>query len=103
MNRIEKRLKAINSELYSRLEDTKEAVDHFLQKYSVNFVTYTDHSINHTKEVFKIVGDILNDTELESLNDKELYILGMAALLHDIGMCIPEEEITNIESNKHYT
>ncbi|MES2431804.1 MAG: hypothetical protein V4556_12795 [Bacteroidota bacterium] len=103
MNKIERKLRDLNVDLYSKLEETKVVVDSLLKQYSVNFPTYTDHSLNHTTQVFRIVSDVLNDKEINNLNDKELYILGMASLLHDIGMCIPEDKISEIESDKRYT
>jgi molecular chaperone HtpG len=103
MNRIEQKLRELNTDLFSRLQETRQSVSALLQQYSKNFLTYTDHSLNHTEEVFKIISNVLNEHEISILSDKELYVLAMAALLHDIGMCIPEEKIVDIEENNLYT
>jgi len=93
MNALEKHLNEIDPGLYSKFIDTKKEVELLLQKYSSNFPTYTDHSIKHTTEVFQIASEILTDEELNALNADELYVLSVACILHDIGMCIPEEKI----------
>ena len=103
MLRIEKKLKEYNSDLFGRYETCKTKVDLLLQKYSANFPKYTDHSINHTLAVLKIVSDLLSNEEIENLNGKELYVLCMGTILHDIGMCIPEEKITDFEGKSRYT
>src|SRR6185436_14846544 len=100
MNKIEIKLKELNPDLYSRLETTKTQVELLLQQYSKNFPLYTDHSINHTQRVFNLACDILTKDEIENLNEKELYVLGMASLTHDIGMCIPDEKIKDFEINR---
>ena len=96
MNPLEKRLSKIDPKLYSRFEETKIEIELMLGKYTSNFPTYTDHSANHTLEVFKIASELLSDEEIENLNADELYILSMSCLLHDVGMCVPEQKIREI-------
>jgi len=91
MNAFEHRLKELNTDLYSKLQETIEAVELLLGKYSENFPTYTDHSYKHTKQVFKIASELLTKDEILNLNGDEIYVLSMACILHDVGMCIPEE------------
>ncbi|OXA76029.1 HD domain-containing protein, partial [Flavobacterium frigidimaris] len=96
MNSLEVKLKELNPNLFGKLNDTKDEVKLLLTQYIKNFPDYTDHSINHTEEVFKIVSMVLTDEEIQNLNDDEIYILSMASYLHDIGMCIPEDKIKKI-------
>jgi molecular chaperone HtpG len=96
MNRLEKKLKELNPNLFGKLSETKEEVKLLLNQYVKNFPDYTDHSIHHTEKVFEIVSEVLTNEEIENLNDDEIYILSMASYLHDIGMCIPEEKIKEI-------
>lgn len=96
MNSLEKRLLAIDPSLYSKFNETKTEINLLLSKYSFNFSQYTDHSIEHTLSVFKIAAEILSDTEINSLDSDEIYILSMSCLLHDVGMCIPEDKIKSI-------
>ena len=99
MNPLEKRLSKIDPKLYSRFEETKIEIELMLGKYTSNFPTYTDHSANHTLEVFKIASELLSDEEIENLNADELYILSMSCLLHDVGMCVPEQKIREISES----
>lgn len=96
MNRLEKKLKELNPNLFGKLNETKEEVKLLLNQYIKNFPDYTDHSIHHTEKVFEIVSEVLTNDEIENLNGDEIYILSMASYLHDIGMCIPEEKIKEI-------
>ncbi|WP_435524374.1 HD domain-containing protein [Chryseobacterium indoltheticum] len=96
MNRLEKKLKDLDPNLFSSLQETKNEVKLLLDQYIKNFPEYTDHSIHHTQEVFNIVDDVLNDDEISNLNSDEIYVLSMSSYLHDIGMCIPEEKIKDI-------
>ena len=105
MNRIEKILSTQNAGLYSLLTDTINEVNLLLGKYSANFPTYTDHSIEHVKEVFYLASELLTPHELENLNEDELYVLACACFLHDVGMCIPPdriEELTSTENFRNY-
>ncbi len=100
MNALELALKEINPYLLGHLEETKQAVDLLLQKYSANFPTYTDHSLKHTEQVFKLASELLTPAEIRNLNADEIYILAMASLLHDIGMCIPIDKIETIANTE---
>jgi HSP90 family molecular chaperone len=99
-NRLETALKNKNPNLFGKLEETEKEVRLLLQKYSVNFPQYTDHSIDHTRQVFDYASDLLSDNQIDSLNDDEIYVLSMACYLHDIGMCIPEEKIHSIKNTE---
>jgi molecular chaperone HtpG len=96
MNNLELRLKLLNGSLFSNFLDTQNEVDLLLSKFEINFPTYTDHSIRHSKEVLKIASELLTEKEILNLNEDEIYILMMACILHDIGMCIPTNEIESI-------
>ncbi|MFI1773755.1 HD domain-containing protein [Thalassobellus citreus] len=100
MSNLESKLKELNANLSSSFEETKNIVSKLLQQYIKNFPTYTDHSIEHTQEVLNIAGNLLTDVELDNLNADEIYILCMACILHDVGMCIPENKIKEISETK---
>lgn len=102
MNSLEKHLLKLEAGLYSKFQETKKEVRLLLGNYSYNFPTYTDHSIEHTDAVFLIASELLSDEEIENLNSDEIYILSMACLLHDVGMCIPEEKIQEISNSKDF-
>lgn len=100
MNRLENKLKLLDSGLYSQFLKTKNEVDLLLSKYATNFPTYTDHSIKHSLEVFNLISELLNSEEINNLNSDEIYILSMASILHDIGMCLPNSEIIHLYNEK---
>lgn len=102
MNQLEKRLFQINNSLYISFEKTKAQVSLLLQQYIRNFPSYTDHSMDHTMKVLEIASELLTQKELECLNSDELYILMMACILHDVGMCIPEKKIEDLCSHEEY-
>ena len=88
-----------NSKLLTSVNDCENEVTPILQKFITNFPEYTDHSIVHSKRILKYAAYLLN-TEIEKLNEDEVYVLIMAGYLHDIGMC-PTKEMkkTIIESS----
>lgn len=100
MNSLEERLNLLDSGLYSRFLETKNEVELLLSKYDSNFPTYTDHSIKHSLEVFKLISELLNSEEIDNLNSDEIYVLSMASILHDIGMCLPDSEMIKIYNEK---
>lgn len=85
MEKILERIKR-NATLFSSVNNCGKEVTPILQTAITNFPEYTDHSIVHSKRVLEYATYLL-DTELEKLNDDEVYVLIMAGYLHDIGMC----------------
>lgn len=102
MNALTDKLNQLNPALLNNLKDTIAEVELLLGKYDSNFPTYTDHSIKHTLEVFDLASQILVDDELDNLSEDEIYILAMASLLHDIGMCIPPIAIIELFKEIHF-
>lgn len=61
---------------------------------------YTDHDVQHSARVLERVAQILPaGTEL---NQPELYILSMAALLHDAGLWSSREEVVGLLENPEF-
>lgn len=89
---MEKLLKRIENNINFRtsIENCEKQITPILQGFITNFPEYTDHSINHSKSVLRYAEYVLN-TEIEKLNEDEVYILIMAGFLHDIGMCPTNE------------
>ncbi len=102
MNALLQELSIKNSALYNAYEETYKEVKLLLDKFSVNFPTYTDHSVTHTEEVLNLAGQLLTESEIHTLNDDELYILSTACILHDIGMCIPPSRIEELCEHDEY-
>ena len=100
MNRLESKLECLNAGLLNRFQKAKEEVELLLSKYDSNFPTYTDHSIKHSLEVFNLTSELLTSEEINNLNADEIFILSMASILHDIGMCLPESELIMLYNEK---
>uniref|UniRef100_UPI003F4925A3 HD domain-containing protein n=1 Tax=Niallia taxi TaxID=2499688 RepID=UPI003F4925A3 len=58
------------------------------------FPTYTQHDIGHSVRIIGHIEKVIPD--VKKLNDLELSLLLLSALLHDIGMAASDEEIKNI-------
>ncbi len=74
-----------NPDLLSSIIECEKQITPILQQYISHFPEYTDHSINHSWIVLRYAIELLDDG-ISKLNEDELYVLIMAALLHDIGM-----------------
>ena len=57
------------------------------------FPEYTDHGIEHVEEVLKAASEIINNESIDLLNSKDITILILAILLHDLGMHIPQKHV----------
>ena len=81
----ENRLEKLSPDLHKRYTGCVAATDELLGKYLNTFPQFTDHSMLHSMEVANYA-NLLISNRIDELCAEELYILLMAALLHDIGM-----------------
>lgn len=88
----ENTLERLSPELRKRYSGCIAAADSLLGRYIVNFPTYTDHSLLHSLEVANLANYLIS-SHIPQLCAEELYILLMAALLHDVGMGFSAEEV----------
>lgn len=97
-----KKLQSRESRFYHTILDVYESVKSLLnQRISQVFPTYTQHDIEHSIRIIKHMEKIIPDVEL--LNDLEITLLILSALLHDIGMAATDEEKNEIiEEKKSY-
>lgn len=94
---LERALEGKNKYLYNKLQDTKKIVQNLINEFSNNFILYTYHNKAHTVYLTNVIGNkLLDQSILTNLNEKELYVLTVASYLHDIGICIPNNEIEEI-------
>jgi predicted metal-dependent HD superfamily phosphohydrolase len=61
------------------VDECKEYVINLISKLSAN---YSYHDVNHTLQVFEVVGEL---AKAEGVNDQEMKYLQVAALFHDVG------------------
>jgi len=63
----------------------------------VIFPKYTLHNTDHSLRIISYMGDLVHD--MDQLDDLEITLLIMSALLHDIGMAVSDTDINAIKSN----
>jgi molecular chaperone HtpG len=79
-------------------------VDNAISKYKdiyINnklefFQDYTDHGFEHIEEVLETAANIIDDNSFEYLNEKDISVLILSILLHDVGMHISKEGLSKI-------
>lgn len=93
--------KLINQDpsLHKRYCSSIFAITNILTNYRAIFPDYTDHSFLHTMNVINYCNQLIDDN-IESLNCGEIYVLVMAAALHDTGMGISEADYEEFISRK---
>jgi anti-anti-sigma factor len=81
----ESKLKNTSPELHKRYTRYMASAGEHLGKYLNIFPEFTDHSLLHSMEVANLANRLIAN-RIDKLCAVELYILLMAALLHDVGM-----------------
>jgi len=81
----ENSLQRLSPELHSLYTRCIAAADELLGQYLNTFPEFTDHSLLHSMEVTNLANRLISN-RINELCAEELYVLLMAALLHDIGM-----------------
>lgn len=85
----EKRLAKLNPGYNKIVQNVTVVLFNALEKYKLFFPDYTDHTVLHSLHVMEFCNKIIGEYA-EQLNEDELFILIMAAYLHDCGMGISE-------------
>ncbi|MFB7160443.1 hypothetical protein ACFCYJ_27290, partial [Lysinibacillus sp. NPDC056232] len=93
------KLKSRNSRFYSIILNIYEDVESLLNtRIPQVFPTYTQHDVGHSLRIIKHIENLIFD--IDKLNDLEITIVILSALLHDIGMAASAEEIVEIKEGK---
>lgn len=72
--------------------DVADIAGPLLSRIPQTFRQYTEHDLGHCCNIIYLMGKFIPKNTLERLNGLELAILLLAALLHDFGMFVSEEE-----------
>lgn len=75
-------------------EHVKEILNHRIQYV---FPNYTLHDTGHSFRIMEYMAELVSD--LSKLSQLEVALMVYAALLHDIGMAVGEEDLNNIKSD----
>lgn len=94
----EQKLKKESPELHSLFSNSVFCLQQMLTKYKNIFPTYTDHTALHSMEVIDFCNKLIG-ANIEKLNADEVYVLLMAAYLHDSGMGISEADFEKFSEN----
>lgn len=93
-----KHLAKKNSPLLSKIKTLFEIIKEQLNnRIPVVFPTYTLHNADHSLRIIGYMGDLVDD--LDQLDDLEVALLIMSALLHDIGMAVSDVDINAIKQD----
>ncbi len=87
--------------LHKRYCSSLFAITNILTNYRAIFPDYTDHSFLHTMNVINYCNQLIGNN-IEALNCGEIYVLMMAAALHDTGMGISETDYEEFISEKRF-
>ncbi|WP_167492613.1 HD domain-containing protein [Lysinibacillus tabacifolii] len=95
-NDFMKILKSRDSDFYSIIQNVYKEIESLLdQRIAYVFPKYTQHDTKHSKRIIEHMEKIVPN--IDELNDLEIAILLLSALLHDVGMAASDEEIENIK------
>lgn len=73
------------------LSTANELEEHFRLAGVPFFKEYTDHSFQHSIDVFRSACDILTDRAIEVMSSEDMNILLLSCILHDAGLHITED------------
>lgn len=90
----EQKLKRENPHLHKLFGNSVFCVQQMLVKYQNIFPTYTDHTALHSLEVIDFCNHLIG-RNIDQMNADEIYVLLMAAYLHDSGMGITMSDYEN--------
>ena len=88
---LESKLASEAPKLHKIFSSNVMCCQNILNKYKSVFPTYTDHTVLHSLEVIAFCNELIG-TNIDKINPDEIFVLLMAAYLHDSGMGISESD-----------
>ncbi|WP_034443120.1 HD domain-containing protein [Butyrivibrio sp. AE2032] len=89
---LEKTLAQQDTVLHKSFRDAVYLLQRILPRYQELYPGFTDHTVLHSMTLLDSCNRLIGTKQLEKLNRDEIYILLMAAYLHDVGMSIRDED-----------
>lgn len=87
-------------------EFVETAINRLKDIYSDNklefFQEYTDHGIEHIEKVLETSENIIEPESFELLNEKDIAVLTISILLHDLGMHISKDGLKKLLSEDYH-
>lgn len=65
------------------------------------FEDYTNHGIQHIEDVLNTAANLITDESYKYLNPKDIAVLSLAVLLHDLGMHISDTGLQKLLSDEY--
>ncbi len=84
---LEQKLRSEAPELHRVFSSNILVCQNMLLKYRETFPEFTDHTALHSLEVIAFCNNLIGE-QIDKLNTDEIFVLLMAAYLHDVGMGI---------------
>lgn len=102
--RLPKKFKGIveDKDFYGSLTSFLNDISDLLDKPSVLFPEYTDHSSLHVQDVLDAAENIVSDESYEMLTGEDVYVLVVGICLHDIGMVIDWDQLNILLTDLKY-
>ncbi len=94
----EHKLKKESPELHNLFSNSVFCLHRMLTNYKNIFPTFTDHTALHSLEVIDFCNKLIAHN-IERMNADEIYVLLMAAYLHDTGIGISKSDYENFSEN----
>ena len=94
MNILRDELKKRNVKLFSKFEHIEKLSTSVISRTNVIFSTYTNHDLNHLKNVEYNINQMVS---YDNLSDMEIFCLLSASWLHDIGMIPFDSELIDFD------
>ncbi|WP_419764471.1 MAG: ATP-binding protein [Arcobacter sp.] len=96
--KIYKKLKKLDESFANDvLKNSNSIIELINKKTTINFPNYTNHDIRHSISIINTMYDLIKDNDDFSALEYALMIY--AAIFHDIGMAVDDEEIKKIKNN----
>lgn len=95
-------LRSRDEELYGRFLDIQEKAKPLLSYTQGKFPYYTPHDFFHSESVMENLNWIIPDKIKEDMNQHEIFLLLVAALLHDWGMVGKKDENPELIREEHH-
>ncbi len=95
-NKIYKSLKDKDSKFIFNIDKLFLIVNDLLPKINMVFANYTEHGCDHSLRVLNYISELIEDDSLKTLSELEMTVIIYVSLLHDIGMVVKDEELSQL-------
>jgi hypothetical protein len=88
--------------LHASVLEAADIAGPLLERIPVTFKQYTEHNLGHSKNLIVLMGKLIPEKTQKTLNALEIAVLLLAAMLHDIGMFVSDEERNEFLASKEF-